>query len=339
MKTTSNVKQRSKSSLSADVLKIDTERVIEQIAGAIRAQVLGELKRRGAVVAVSGGIDSSVVTALCARALGPDRVFAVLMPETDSDPASVRLGTLLCDSQGVRHAVEDIGPVLETMGCYRRRDDFIRQVVPEYGPGYKSKLVIMDPRQGEGYGLSSLVVMSPDGSVRKVRLPLVPYLGIVAATNMKQRTRKQLEYYYADCLHYAVAGTPNRLEYDQGFFVKNGDGSADLKPIAHLYKSQVYQLAAALGVPSEILRRTPSTDTFSLAQSQEEFFFALPYDQMDLCLYALNHGISAEGVAQAIGLQPQEIERVYRSIEQKRRTTHYQQASPLVVETISEIRH
>ena len=339
MKTTQEVESGSQRKFSADVLQIDTEQVIAQITAAIRAQILGELKRRGAVVAVSGGIDSGVVAALCARALGPDRVHAVLMPEVDSDPVSVRLGTLLCDSLGVRHCVEDIGPVLEAMGCYRRRDDFIRQVVPEYGPGYRSKLVIADPRQGEGYGLSSLVVLGPDGSVRKVRLSLVPYLGIVAATNMKQRTRKQLEYYYADCLHYAVAGTPNRLEYDQGFFVKNGDGSADLKPIAHLYKSQVYQLAAALGVPSEIRQRTPSTDTFSLAQSQEEFFFALPYAQMDLCLYALNHGVPAVEVAPVLGLTPQEIERVYWSIEQKRRTTHYQQAAPLVVETIAEIRH
>ena len=78
---------------------------------------------------------------------------------------------------------------------------------------------------------------------------------MVAAANFKQRVRKMMEYYYADLLQYAVAGTPNRLEYDQGFFVKNGDGAADVKPIAHLYKSQVYQLAAYLGVPEEIRRR------------------------------------------------------------------------------------
>ena len=133
-------------------------------------------------------------------------------------------------------------------------------------------------------------------------MPLDVYLGVVAATNMKQRTRKQLEYYHADRLNYAVLGTPNRLEYDQGFFVKNGDGAADIKPIAHLYKTQVYALAAHLGLPEEIRSRPPTTDTWSLAQSQEEFYFSVPYPTMDLCLFGLENGIAAAEVAARAGL-------------------------------------
>ena len=132
--------------------------------------------------------------------------------------------------------------------------------------------------------------------MRKLRMPLDVYLGIIAATNMKQRTRKQIEYYHADRLNYAVSGTPNRLEYDQGFFVKNGDGAADFKPIAHLYKSQVYQLAEALDIPPDICSRPPTTDTWSLPQTQDEFYFALPYDRMDLCLYGLEHAVPAAAV-------------------------------------------
>ena len=98
-------------------------------------------------------------------------------------------------------------------------------------------------------------------------------------------------------MNYAVIGTPNRLEYDQGFFVKNGDGSADVKPIAHLYKTQVYALARHMKLPKEICEAIPTTDTYSLAQGQDEFYFALPYAQMDLALYALNHGYSAEELA------------------------------------------
>ena len=171
---------------------------------------------------------------------------------------------------------------------------------------------------GDRYSVFSLVVQSPEGERITVRLDAESYLAIVAATNFKQRTRKMLEYYHADRLNFAVTGTPNRLEYDQGFFVKNGDGAADIKPIAHLYKTQVYQLAEYLRVPEEIRRRPPTTDTYSLDQSQEEFYFAVPYDKMDLCLYGKNHCMHPAEVAPACGLTPEEVARVYRMIDSKR---------------------
>src|SRR5262249_14532868 len=217
-------------------------------------------------------------------------------------PESLRLGRVVAEWLSIPTVVEDIAPMLEAAGCYRRRDEAIRQVVPEYGAGWRSKIVLPSLLGEKRRSLFSLVVESPEGERRQARLPLEPYLAIVAATNMKQRTRKQIEYYHADRMHYAVAGTPNRLEYDQGFFVKNGDGAADLKPIAHLYKSQVYQLADALEVPEEIRRRPPTTDTWSLAQTQDEFYFSLPYDRMDLCLYGLDHGVPAAAVGRAAGL-------------------------------------
>ena len=146
-----------------------------------------------------------------------------------------------------------------------------------------------------------------------------------------------MEYYHADRLNYAVVGTPNRLEYDQGFFVKNGDGAADIKPIAHLYKTQVYELAARLGVPEEIRSRPPTTDTFSMPQSQEEFYFSLPYQQMDVCLYAYNHNLSAAEVGATLGLSEEQVERVFRDIESKRRATRYLQLPPLLVEEVQEV--
>jgi len=226
--------------ISADVLRIDAAAVAREIADAIRDQVRRRLRRRGAVLGLSGGIDSSVTAALCVSALGPDKVLAVFMPEYDSDPDSLRLARNLAGRLGIESVVEDIGPILTAAGCYERRDAAIRTVVPDYDAGWKCKVVLPGPLQGGSYNISWLVVQSPDGESRRVRLPLDAYLGMVAATNMKQRIRKQIEYYHADRLNYAVAGTPNRLEYDQGFFVKNGDGAADFKPIAHLYKSQVY---------------------------------------------------------------------------------------------------
>ncbi len=163
------------------------------------------------------------------------------------------------------------------------------------------------------------------------------YLEIVAATNFKQRTRKMLEYYHADRFNYAVAGTPNRQEYDQGFFVKLGDGAADVKPIAHLYKTQVYQMAEFLGIPEEIRKRPPTTDTYSMPQSQEEFYFSVSYDKFDLCLYGKNHGISPADVARAAGMSTEQVERVYRDIDAKRNATRYLHTPPLLVDEVDEI--
>ncbi|MGB3390835.1 MAG: NAD(+) synthase, partial [Pseudaminobacter sp.] len=277
---------------SPATLEIDPAAESDRIAAALREQ-LRAMRKRGLVLGLSGGIDSSVCAALAVKALGASKVFCLFMPENDSDPESLRLGKLVAETYGIEAHTENIGPTLDAMGCYASRDAFIREIVPDYGPGWASKIVLANALTTDGYNISYLVVQAPDGVTQKLRMPPSVYLGIVAATNMKQRTRKQLEYFHADRLNYAVLGTPNRLEYDQGFFVKNGDGAADVKPIAHLYKSQVYQLAAHLGVPAEIQARPPTTDTYSLAQTQEEFYFALPYRQMDLCVDGLDNGIGA----------------------------------------------
>ena len=321
---------------SAETLTIDHAAETDRIVSALRGQ-LRSMKKRGLVLGLSGGIDSSVSVALAVRAVGAKNVFCLFMPENDSDPESLRFGRLVAETFGVEAIVEDIGPTLKAMGCYERRDAFIRELVPDYGDGWASKVVIANALEGEGYNISSLVVQSPEGVQSKHRMPPSVYLGVVAATNMKQRTRKQVEYYHADRLNFAVLGTPNRLEYDQGFFVKNGDGAADVKPIAHLYKSQVYALAAHLGVPAEVCRRPPTTDTYSLEQTQEEFYFSLPYDRMDLCLYGLNHGIEIEAVAKAAGLTVVQVERVWADIAAKRKATRYLHLGPQLVQPVEEI--
>lgn len=315
---------------SRDLLRIDPGAAAAQIESAIRDIVFSRLRRKGAVVAISGGVDSSVVAALCARALGKERVFGLLLPEADSSPDSLRLARLLAGSLGIRTETEDITAILNAAGCYRRRDDAIRSVLPEYGDGFKCKIVLPDVTEQKAYPIFSVVVQAPDGAQSKVRLTYEAFLGIVAATNFKQRTRKMMEYYYADRHQYTVAGTPNRLEYDQGFFVKNGDGAADFKPIAHLYKCQVYQLAAYLGVPEEIQRRQPTTDTYPLEQSQQEFYFTLSLDAMDLCLFGKSHGIPPAALAAELDMDEKRIERVYAMIESKRRAAHYLHAAPML---------
>ena len=313
-----------------DVLDLDLEAEAERICQAIRRGVSHDLKRRGVIVALSGGIDSSCVAALCARALGPKHVHGLHMPEKDSSDDTLGLSRSVSDTFGFDSTVEIITPILEGLRCYERRDDAIRMVFPEFGPGWKSKIVLPGLLDAGSYNVYSVVVQTPAGEILKQRLPPKAYLQIVAATNFKQRTRKMLEHYHADRLHFAVTGTPNRLEYDQGFFVKNGDGAADIKPIAHLYKSQVYELAAHLGVPEEIRKRPPTTDTYSLPQTQEEFYFALPYAKMDACLYALDNCVPAAEAGAAIGLTEDEVGAVWSDIAAKRKAACYLHMPPVL---------
>ena len=316
----------------------DLEREADRIAAALREQLDGQLRRRGFVVAMSGGIDSSACAALAVRAVGPSRVFGLFLPERDSDPISLDLATELANKLSIQSTKEDIAPVLEGAGCYRRRDDAVRSVLPEFGEGWRFKIVLPGDRlNSDRLNFYSIVAESPSGERITRRLTPEAYRTIVAATNFKQRTRKMMEYYHADRLHYAVVGTPNRVEYDQGFFVKGGDGLADVKPIAHLYKSQVYAIAEFLGVPSGITTRPPTTDTYSLPQSQEEFYYALPTLMMDAVLFAHDRGLDAAAAAGELGLTEQQMERAYRDIEQKRSTTRYLHLSPRLVADVPSI--
>lgn len=320
----------------SDPFALDLDAEVAKISASLR-DYLGRARRKGATVALSGGIDSSVVAALCVEALGPKRVFGIHMPERDSSEDTLGFSTMVSDALGIDSTVEDITPVLEAAGCYERRDAAIRMVCPDYGPDHLSKIVLPSVVDSESLRLYSVVVQAPDGTTSRHRLTTESYLGIVAATNFKQRARRMVEYYHADRLNFVVTGTPNRLEYDQGFFVKLGDGAADVKPIAHLYKTQVYALAEHLGVPEAIRTRPSTTDTYSLPQSQEEFYFSLPWNLMDLCLHGKNTGRPIEEVAAAAGLTTEQVQRVWGDIDQKRTSTAYLHLPPQLVEPVGEI--
>lgn len=318
------------------VLQFDALPEADRIARWMVDTLARRLHRRGLVVAISGGIDSSVCAALAVHAVGAGKVFGLLMPERDSSSFSTQRGLQLAAHLGIAHEVFDIAPALEALGCYRQRDEAIRRVFPAYGDGWRNKIVIAGGTEG-GINYFKLVVAEPGGAQHEARLPLKEYLQIVAATNFKQRVRKTMDYFHADRLNYAVVGTPNRLEYDQGFFVKVGDGAADLKPIAHLYKTQVYAMADHLGVPAEIRARPPTTDTYSLPQGQDEFYFALPWHQLDLVLYAVNHGVPDEDVAQATGLTPAQVARAANDVRTKRASTRYQHLAPMLVAPVDDV--
>jgi NAD+ synthase len=236
---------------------------------------------------------------------------------------------------GVELTVQPVARILEAMGTYVQQEEAVRSVIPAFGHGWRFKIVLPSLMDAERMNLPRIVVRTPEGEESTARLPLEAYLALVAATNGKQRTRTALSYYHADRMGYAVCGTPNRLEFDQGFFVKGGDGLADIKPIAHLYKEQVVALAGHLGVPEAVLRRTPTTDTFSLQQSQEEFYFAAPLHQMDVCLHGLNNDVPPDAVAAEAGLTVDQVTRIWADIKAKRRSTSGLHRTGLLVEPIS----
>lgn len=316
--------------MKTDPMVLDAPREVSRITEFIRDGLRSKLRRRGLVLGISGGVDSAVCAALCVEAVGPERVFGLLMPERDSSEESEARGRTVAESLGIAYRVDDVSAALEALGCYRWRDEAIGDVFPGYDGTWDHKLVIRGGRSGR-VNHFALVAERPDGTVLEKRLGLHSYLTIVAATNFKQRVRKMLEYFHADRLNYAVVGTPNLLEYDQGFFVKQGDGAADIKPIAHLFKTQVYQLAAHLGLPAAVRTAAPTTDTYSMVQGQDEFYFALPYRKMDVALWAYGEGLSAEQLAARIGIPADEAAFVYGDIEAKRRATTYQHMEALVL--------
>ena len=317
------------------VLEIDASAETERITAKMRECAARVLRRRGAVVGISGGVDSGVCAALAVRAFGPKRVLALILPEHESSSESGTRARAVAAHLGLEPLEQNVGPTLEAIGCYRSRDEAVQRALPEYGPGWRMKIVVAGGIEGR-INHFRLVAESPGGSTHNVRLGLRDYLQIVAATSYKQRIRKAIEYFHADRLHYAVIGTPNRLEYDQGFFVKNGDGAADIKPIAHLYKSQVYALAQHLGLPEAVAMAQPTTDTYTLSQGQDEFYFALPYRDMDLALWALDHSVVPEQLADALGISPQTAQHVYDDIRAKRRATEYLHRRAALMGSVTE---
>jgi NAD+ synthase len=313
----------------SDPLAFDPAATSALLSDAI-ASAIRELGRRGAIVAVSGGVDSGVVAALCVRALGPARVLCLRLPERDIGSTASDLGLELAQALGAPTVEEPITEALAGLGCYRRRDEAIRLVFPDYEPSWRHKVVRSAP--SGAIVIFSLVVERPDGSVERRKLPADAYRALISATNMKQRVRKLIEYTWADRLGYAVTGTPNLLEYDQGFFVKGGDGLADVKPIAGLYKSQVYALARELGLPAAIAERPPTTETFSLPQTQEEFFFGHGHERMDLLVWGRDHSVAATDLAARIDLPAEAVEAAYWEIDRRRTATRYLHAPAIVLD-------
>ena len=305
-------------------INIDPVKETAEITSKLKENVTKKLKKRGAVVGISGGIDSSVVLALCAKTFGPERVLGIMMPENDSNPDSLELAKKLSLKFNTKYVVENMTEAVSGFGCYKRRDEAIKNVFPEFNISYKAKIILpTNLLEKESLNVFHLTIIAPDGTEKSERMPLKEYLQIVAASNFKQRSRMSMLYYHAEARNYAVIGTGNKNEHEQGFFVKYGDGGADIKPIAHLFKTQVFQLADYLEVPNEIRKRIPTTDTYSAEQTQEEFFFRVPFDILDRIWFGWEQGVPSKQIAKALELTEENVETIIHDTQRKIRTTEY----------------
>ncbi|HTP08964.1 MAG TPA: NAD(+) synthase [Anaerolineae bacterium] len=314
-------------------LDIDAEKACQALVEQLRQIVHTTLHRQGAVVGISGGIDSSVVLALCARAFGPEHVIGVLLPESESSDDSARLAHLLAAQLGVQTVTENISAALQGFGCYTRRDEAIKRVIPEYEFGWGAKITLAGNLLNQAaLNVFRVTVTSPDGREISKRLPMSEFAQIVAASNFKQRSRMSMLYYHAELRNYAVIGTANKNEYALGFFVKYGDGGVDTQPIGHLFKTQIYQLAKQLNIPEEIQKRTPTTDTYPGGSTQEEFFYRVPFDILDSVWLGYERGVPNEEIARALELSIDQVQRIVSDIASKQHATAYLRAEPIKID-------
>ena len=332
-----NIEKSKQEKFDRNALHLNAAEETQKIVASLQQVIHQRLRKRGAVVGISGGIDSSVTLALCTRAFGAQNVLGVIMPEKESDPESQLIAIRLAESLQVQVVIEELTLALESLGCYRRRDDAIRSLFPDFGKDWKSKITLPgNLLENDTFNIFTLTVASPTTEDKKSqtyskRLPLKEYLQIVAASNLKQRLRMATLYFHAERSNYAVIGTANKNERELGFFVKYGDGGVDVSPITHLFKTQVFQLAEYLDIPREIQQRIPTTDTYSAGSTQEEFFFRLPFELLDTIWFGYEQGYSSQEIASALGLSDGQVVRVIADIERKKRTTSYLREIPIQI--------
>jgi NAD+ synthase len=321
------------------ILDLDPAAESNLIIAALREKVPKLMRRYGAVVGISGGVDSAVVLALCVKAFGPEKVLAIMMPDKDSESDSENLARQVSAHYEVQPICENITSALEGFGCYLRRDQAIRRALPAFDAAQGHKVKIGLPQnllEEDTLNVFSVTMVGSSGTETTRILAAREFLDIVAASNLKQRTRMSILYYHAERNNYAVIGTTNKNEHGQGFFVKHGDGGVDIQAIAHLYKTQVYQLAEFLGVPDAIRNRPPTTDTYSASGTQQEFFFRLPFETMDLLWFAQENAVSVHEVAQVMGLTEIQIQRAFRDFSRKQRMTTYLRMAPVHLDVVAK---
>ena len=303
---------------SKDILVIkDIQNLTKLLENFIRKQTFEDYRKRGIIIGISGGIDSAVAAALACNAVGNENVLGIILPEKESNRESQELAKTLCNKLKIKYVVEDITQILESGSVYQIREKIVQKLFPEYNNSCKYRLIFRENFDNDGLSIPYLEIQDARNQIHKIKVSLDDYLTMTAATNIKHRTRMSRLYYHAEKNNFLVCGTTNKAEFQQGYFVKYGDGGVDIEPLVNLFKTQVYQLAEYLNVPSEIIQREASPDTWSFDISDEEFFFSLTYDIIDLMLYAREKSIPLNEVCSILELDEDKVKRILKSQERK----------------------
>jgi NAD+ synthase len=308
------------------------EELKEKLPPFIKETVVNDLKKDGIVIGVSGGVDSALIATLAVKALGPDHVYGLILPEKESSPSSRELATRLCKKLKIPYGEVPITPMLESFGIYSQKESILRELFPQYDPVIHTTNLFLPP------GISSLSLLAlpsirlsnEKGSISTKRLSAPQYLKLISLQNVKQRTRMIVLYMHAEKMNYSVSGTTNKSELLTGYFVKFGDGGVDLEPIADLYKLQVYNLSEMLNIDTKIISRAPSPDTWSHFTSDEDFYLRMPYDILDQLLYAEEHDLPSEVVQKSTGLNASQIESAFKHIHTMKNASRMLQLPPPV---------
>ncbi|MCK4236594.1 MAG: NAD(+) synthase [Candidatus Krumholzibacteria bacterium] len=264
-------------------LRIDFDREAERISSFI-SEFVDIIGSRGIALGLSGGLDSSVTAGLCVRALSPDRVKALLLPERDSSADSVEDARIHAEKLGIEYRVVDLTSALNELGCYESRaSDLVR-----FRGGARAAVRLFPGLARKGY----LANLRGGGGKQ--------FQDFIAFTRIKHRLRMVAVYQEAEKSNLSVASCVNRTEYETGFYVHYGDDAGDIAPIKHLYKTQVFGMGKFLGIPVRILEKKPSPDLF--AGMKDEEIMGISYGDLDGALWCISHGLSDKEIELKLGL-------------------------------------
>lgn len=311
-----------------DLIKItDLEKAVNKITDFIRCEVRDRFQKSGAVVGLSGGIDSAVTASLCAKSLGAERVFGLIMPEKESETTSQLHAQKLAEKFNIKTEIINITSILDSFGVYQHKESIIKSKFPDFNESCKYRVVV-PPKLKNTIGIPFVEVLDDKNKKHKLKISLSEFLTLTAATSVKHRVRMTMLYFYAEKNNSCVIGTTNKSEYMQGYFVKYGDGGSDIEPLVNLYKSQIYQLGRFLEIPEEILTKEASPDVWSFPTTDEEFFYSVPYDVVDLLLYAQENNLSVKDIQKISDLSAEDIQNLLRIQNQKQIKTQHMREVP-----------
>lgn len=305
----------------------DIEKTVDSLSNYIKSEVFEIFQKKGVVLGLSGGVDSAVTAALCAKSLGSEKILGLIMPEKESGSSSQQLAQQVAKKYNIETKIIDISKILESFGVYQTKEKIVKEKFSGFNSTCKYRVVV-PPKLENNVGIPYLEILDKKNEKHKIKISSSEFLTLTSATSIKHRVRMATLYFHGEKNNLAIIGTTNKSEYLQGYFVKYGDGGSDIEPLVNLYKSQIYQLGEFFDIPGEILTADASPDVWSFTTSDEEFFYSVPYNIVDLILYARENNLPVNEIQKISQIPKQQIENLIRFQNQKQKKSQHMRESP-----------